>query len=66
MLLTWMLGRLLLAHGRNPDALARAADIRSLGCALAASKLLFPGGDWGAQLAPHMLFKPGHTWRDDA
>jgi hypothetical protein len=65
MLLTWMLGRILLAHGRNVDVLARRDSIIRLGRALALSKLLFEGGEWWKQLAPVMLFKPGHAWRDD-
>jgi hypothetical protein len=66
MLLTWMLGRILVAHGQNKDVAERHKDIVRLGKALASSKLLFREGDWGAQLAPHMLFKPGHKRRDDA
>jgi hypothetical protein len=65
MLLTWMLGRILLVHGTNADVEARRQDIVRLGKALASSKLLFRDGDWGSQLAPHMLFKPGHDWRRD-
>ena len=65
MLLTWMLGRILLAHGQNSHAAERHQDIVRLGQALGSSKLLFRNGDWGSQLAPHMLFKRGHTWRDD-
>lgn len=65
MLLTWMLGRILLAHGKNPDVLALREAICRLGDALGSSKLLFQRGDWGAQLAPHMLFRPGRSWRDD-
>jgi len=65
MLLTWMLGRILLAHGKNPDVLERRESILRLGRALGASKLLFKRGEWWAQLAPYMLFKPGHEWRDD-
>lgn len=66
MLLTWMLGRILLAHGQNEDILSRKTQISELGQALAASKLLFEKGEWWSQLAPHMLFKPGVDWRDDA
>lgn len=65
MLLTWMLGRILLAHGRSPDVMSRRESIVRLGRALGKSKLLFERGDWWTQLAPHMLFKPGHDWRDD-
>ncbi|MGH8278800.1 MAG: hypothetical protein ACRETQ_04445 [Gammaproteobacteria bacterium] len=65
MLLTYMLGRILLVHGKNADALSRRAEILELGQALGSSKLLFQRGEWGAQLAPHMLFKPDHDWRDD-
>ena len=65
MLLTWMLGRLLLANSPSADAESKRADILQLGKALAASKLLFHSGDWGSQLAPSMLFKPGHSWVDD-
>jgi hypothetical protein len=66
MLLTWMLGRILLAHGRYAPAMEKRQEVLRLGASLANSKLLFRGGNWGDQLAPHMLFKPGHTWRDDA
>jgi len=65
MLLTWMLGRILLAHGGNPDVLEHRDSILRLGRELGRSKLLFQPGEWSAQLAPHMLFKPGHDWRDD-
>lgn len=65
MLLTWMLGRILLAHGKNPDVIQRREDIMRLGRALGGSKLLLKRGEWWAQLAPHMLFKPSHNWRDD-
>jgi hypothetical protein len=65
MLLTWMLGRVLVAHGKNADVLSRHQDILRLGKAIASSKLLFREGDWGSHLAPHMLFKLGHSWRDD-
>lgn len=64
-LLSWMLGRVLLAHGQNHDVLARQQDIVNLGDALGSSKLLFREGDWGSQLAPMMLFNPGVSWRDD-
>lgn len=65
MLLTWMLGRILLAYGKNSDVVARKAKILQLGQALGSSKLLFKRGEWWAQLAPHLLFKPGHAWRND-
>jgi len=65
MLLTWMLGRILLAHGGNPDVLECRESILGLGRALGTSKLLSKRGEWWTQLAPHMLFKPGHDWRDD-
>jgi hypothetical protein len=64
MLLTWMLGRILLTHGRNADVLARRGEITRLGRALGASKLLFKGGEWWAQLTPDMVFKPGYDWMD--
>jgi len=64
MLLTYMLGRILLAQRRNSDVMARRADIVELGKALGSSKLLFKRGEWWAQLAPNMLFKPGHDWHD--
>lgn len=65
MLLTYVLGRILLAQGKNPDVLSRRAEILELGQALSSSKLLFQRGEWWAQLAPHMLFKPGNDWRHD-
>lgn len=64
-LLTWMLGRILLAHGGNADVLERREQIVELGQALGRSKLLFQRGEWSTQLVPHMLFKPGIDWRDD-
>lgn len=64
-LLTYMLGRILLVHGENPDVLSRRADILELGQALGSSKLLFQRGEWWKQLSPHMFFKPGHDWRHD-
>ena len=65
MILTYMLGRILLVHGRNADVLARRSEIVKLGQALGSSKLLFKRGEWWSQIAPHMLFKPGHDWRND-
>jgi hypothetical protein len=65
MLLTWMLGRILLAHGKNNDVEDRRQDILKLGKALGESKLLFKRGKWWSQFAPHMRFKPGHDWRAD-
>ena len=65
-LLTWMLGRILLDHGKNTDVLTRKSDIHDLGKALGSSRLLFEGGDWGSQLAPHMFFKPGQSWGDES
>ena len=66
MLLTWMLGRMLLAHHQNALVRNRETEISELGRAIAKSKLLFHGQDWGAQLAPHVLFMPGRGWWDDA
>jgi len=65
MLLTYILGRILLVHGKNPDILSRRTEIVELGRALSSSKLLFQRGEWWAQLAPHMLFKPGNDWLHD-
>lgn len=65
MLLTYMLGRILIAHGKNADAMARRGDIVKLGETLGSSQLLFKRGEWWSQFAPHMLFQPGHDWRSD-
>lgn len=64
MLLTYMLGRILLSHGANADVVSRRAEIEALGAELGKSKLLFKRGEWWAELAPHMLFTPGHSWHD--
>lgn len=64
MLLTYMLGRILLVNGKSRDVASRRSEIAELGTELGRSKLLFRRGEWWAQLAPHMLFKPGYTWRD--
>jgi len=66
MLLTWMLGRMLLNHGGNSQVRDQEKQIHELGIALGASKLLVHQGEWWTQLAPHMLFKPGKNWMDDA
>ncbi len=63
-LVGWTLGRLLVAHGRNMDVLARAQQIGALGHALGRSKLLFKRKEWGVELLPDMLFKEGADWRD--
>lgn len=63
--LTWMLGRMLLIHGMNPDVLVREGQLDELRGYLGRSKLLFERGAWGAQLAPHMIFGSGIDWRDD-
>lgn len=65
MLLTWMLGRILLAHGSN-KGMEHESKIHELGQALSASKLLFPQKEWWVQLAPHMLFKKGYNWREES
>lgn len=65
MLLTYLLGRVLLSHGKNADVISRREEILELGQALGSSRLLFQRGEWYAQLAPHMFFSPGHDWRDD-
>jgi hypothetical protein len=64
MLIGWALGRILLAQGKNPDVLQHRETIQRLGMALSKSKLLLEKRDWGLQLAPHMLFKPGYDWHD--
>jgi hypothetical protein len=66
MLLTWMLGRILLAEGRSRDVMARRQEIVRLGRALGASKLLFRRADWWAQFTPNLWFKPGRDWMDEA
>jgi hypothetical protein len=65
MLVAWTLGRLLLANTVSPDVIAVADEIKELGVRISESKLLFKRGDWRSQLAPHVLFKPGHDWMDD-
>ena len=65
MLLTWILGRILLAHGKNPDVMARRDSIVRLGHALAESKLLFKRGKWWAQLEPDMWRSSDNDWRHD-
>ena len=64
-LLTWMLGRILLVYGKNKDVIGEKGKIERLGDALSESKLLEPKHDWGTQLAPHLLLKPGHVWMDE-
>ena len=44
--LTWMLGRILLAHGKNRDVLERRDEILRRGQSLGASELLFKRGEW--------------------
>jgi hypothetical protein len=60
----WTLGRLLLAHGKHTDVLQRREKIAALGTALAGSKLLWKRKDWGLELRPDLIFKPGHDWID--
>lgn len=65
MLLTFMLGRILLAHGGNPDVNKRESQITKLGGSIAGSRLLFEKGEWGTQFAPHMLLRHGYRPEDD-
>jgi len=64
-LLTWMLGRILIAKGDNQDVLNVQQQITALGKAIGKSKLLFQSTEWWKQLTPDMLFMPGHSWRDN-
>lgn len=64
-LVGWAMARVLLASKRNSGIRQWSVEIDELGRALAKSKLLFHRADWGAQLAPHMLFLPGHDWTDE-
>ncbi|MDP1589291.1 MAG: hypothetical protein Q8M07_16190, partial [Prosthecobacter sp.] len=45
-LLTWMLGRILIASGKSADALLLQREVKELGDALGRSKLLFARGEW--------------------
>jgi hypothetical protein len=64
-LVIWTLARLLLQNSQLPDVSDLAAAVSALGNALASSKLLFKSKNWADELAPHVLFKPGHDWQDD-
>lgn len=63
-LLTWILGRILLHNGENPDAMANRPKIDQLGQEIAQSNLLFHGTEWWTQFAPHMMFKNKDGWKD--
>jgi len=65
-LLGWTAARILLAHGDNEIALQHRRQVNELGVAIASSGLLFQKEDWGVQLIPHIVFKPGHDWRESA
>jgi hypothetical protein len=62
-ILTWVLGRLLMAHGGTEKIKSIITRVNDLGQAIASSSLLFKRDDWGWQLVPHMIFKPGYDWR---
>jgi len=63
-LITWTLGRLLLAN--NPPGCIRPALLRipELGKSIGSSKLLFRDKNWDDELMPHIFFMPGQTWSD--
>jgi hypothetical protein len=61
---TWTLARLLIANRPN-DAAQLLEEAEELRAALAASKLLVAGKEWGMQLMPHVLYGPGASSRDE-
>lgn len=63
-LLIWTLGRILLALDETAFANQHKNQIAELGVVIASSNLLFEKDNWGTQLVPHMMFKPGYDWRD--
>jgi hypothetical protein len=63
-LVGWTLGRILLDSVRSKTSEDSKGKIARLGMALSESKLLFKGKNWPSQLMPHMMFKPGRSWRD--
>lgn len=63
-LLVWTAGRILLAHGENDLVTQNRAQIGELGDAITSSGLLFQRQNWGVQLIPYMMFKPGYDWRE--
>ena len=47
-------------------AVSRSNEVQKGGCyAVEGVECRFKREDWGSQLAPHILFKPGHDWMDD-
>ncbi len=64
-LFCWVIGRLLLAFGRNPDVNSLRDKISELGNALGSSKLLLKRKDWALELLPDMWFKGVSDWIDE-
>lgn len=62
-LVIWTLGRLIV-HNDLAVAARFSEQARVLGASLSSSKLLTGQKDWGWELAAHMFFKPGYSWRN--
>lgn len=65
-LVLWIVGRLTVLNAASlstPEYIDRLNTLRE---ELGSSGLLFREGDWGIELMPHVWFKEGVDWREDA
>lgn len=65
-LIVWTLARLTMENAPEDAVPEFTAEVEQLRVALGSSKLLFKTKDWADELAPHVLFLPGHDWRDES
>jgi hypothetical protein len=62
----WMVGRLTILNAASHCPVSFAETLERLRGELGGSGLLFREGDWGVELMPHVWFKEGVDWRENA
>jgi hypothetical protein len=65
-LLLWTVGSLVVFNAESRASASFIEILDRLRCELGSSGLLFREGDWGVELMPHVWFKEGVDWRQEA
>jgi hypothetical protein len=65
-LVLWMVGKLTVLNAGSQCPVSFVAMLETLRGELGSSGLLFREGDWGVELMPHVWFKEGVDWRENA
>lgn len=65
-LMLWTVGHLAVINARDTCPAGLPETLESLRGELGRSGLLFREGDWGVELMPHVWFKEGIDWRENA